>query len=124
MDVGLIQRRYRSLHESITIIALPLSEAIHTHFTRTCSTTLSDLSLRRRDRREQETFMDEGDRELYLEEQAEEDEVLEEMGNCVPAVGFVMGPERIMGDLREVRDMIKRVKKEGLRLRAGEGGRI
>lgn len=75
--------RYKSLTDSLHVIALSLPKQLSTQFVRACSAHLNDLEQARQDRMYQEEYMDEGDLDIYSEEQEEEDTALDYMGKAL-----------------------------------------
>ena len=81
---------------------------------RETNTHLEDLSGRRSDRKSQEPYMDEGDRELYYEEQEEEDVCLDHMAKTLDMLGRFTSDEATAGQIEHVLKRCAQVRSQGL----------
>ncbi|ORX38501.1 armadillo-type protein [Kockovaella imperatae] len=116
VDFGYLALLYKSFTDSLHVIATPLPPTLLNHLLRETSAHLTDLHGRREDRQVLETQMDEGDRELFLEEQVDEDGCLDHMAKCLDMVIQIGGLER--GDQHRIGEIMRscgQVRDEGLK---------
>jgi hypothetical protein len=78
--------RLKSFTDALHVIGMPLPAQLTSHLLRTCQGSLNDLRARREDRLSQEEYMDEGDLQIYQEEQEEEGTALEHMSKALGMV--------------------------------------
>lgn len=111
--------RYKSFTDSLHVIALSLPPQLISHLFRTCSSHLDDLRGTREDRLIQEEYMDEGDLDIYSEEQEDEDTALDYMAKaldmCVKYDENVEVRQAVDGLWKRI-DQVKRMRLRGERL--------
>lgn len=101
---------YKSFTDSIHVINVPLPPSLMSHFVRACSGHLNDLSARREDRLAQDEFMDEGDREIYMQEQEEEETALDYMAKGFDMILRFDEDEEVRGAVEGLWQKIAQVK--------------
>lgn len=78
--------RYKSFTDALQVIQISLPDDLNNRLYRTTEAHLVDLLGRREDRRAQSPYMDDDDREMYIEEETEEDACLDHMAKAMGGV--------------------------------------
>lgn len=123
-DFGYLGLLYKSFADSLHVIAAPLPFHLTTRTFRLTSGHLLDLLGRREHRQQHVPYMDPGDREIYLEEQGEEDSCLDNIFSAMDMIGQ-LGVEGgdVDGELRAGMEMVlKQIGQVRAQAMAGEEG--
>nr|XP_019044705.1 hypothetical protein I302_06618 [Kwoniella bestiolae CBS 10118]OCF23635.1 hypothetical protein I302_06618 [Kwoniella bestiolae CBS 10118] len=119
-DPSFLALLYKSFTDSLHVISLSLPPQLSTLLLKTTEAHLRDLESRRIDRELQSEYMDEADREIYMEEQEDEDSALDQIENAL----FMVLQFNEDGAMEEKVEELKRLKGEVRKrgLDGGEGG--
>ncbi|KAK4688592.1 hypothetical protein P7C73_g1524, partial [Tremellales sp. Uapishka_1] len=115
VDFGFLRLLYQSFTDSLHVISLSLPPKLTTQLLKTTKAHLVDLQSRREDRESQGPYMDESDREMFFEEQEEENECLEGMGKALDMVGGLAGEKEVKVEIEGLMKLIGTVGVLGLK---------
>ncbi|WVQ68050.1 uncharacterized protein L199_006256 [Kwoniella botswanensis] len=110
---------YKSFTDSLHVISLSLPFNLSQQLIKSTEAHLRDLESRRVDRELQADYMDEADREIYMEEQENEDSAMDQVENALFMILQFNGDEQVKNRVEELRTLKGQVKKRGL-----EGGEV
>ncbi|KAK8854777.1 hypothetical protein IAR55_003516 [Kwoniella newhampshirensis] len=113
-DWSFLALLYKSFTDSLHVIATPLPADLSNRMISNTRSHLNDLHTTRLDREAQSPYMDEADREIYLEEQRDENTCVDMMGKSMDMIVRI-GGEGMRGGVDEVKSLIRAVRKRGLK---------
>ncbi|WVQ81844.1 hypothetical protein IAT38_003971 [Cryptococcus sp. DSM 104549] len=124
-DFAFLALLYKSFIDSLRVVDTPLPLQLSTQLLRATSSQLTTIANIRADRELQEPYMDDGDREIYLEEQLEENACLTHMKKAMETVlktGRAGGgiEKEVEDGVKEILQVIAGVKARGMKEIAGE----
>ncbi|OXC61007.1 hypothetical protein C358_03550, partial [Cryptococcus neoformans MW-RSA852] len=124
-DIGYTALLYKSFTDSLHVISAPFPVELTTQLLKSGHAVLHTIVQTRADREAQEPYMDESDKEIYLEEQNEEEACLTQLRKALEMVIKVgdsnVGTEQgalangLREELQGALDMVKEVKKRGMK---------
>ncbi|WVN85920.1 uncharacterized protein L203_101073 [Cryptococcus depauperatus CBS 7841] len=124
-DVGFTALLYKSFTDSLHVVSTPFPPNLTTQLLKCTLSVLQNLAQTRADREEQAPYMDESDREIYLEEQSEEEVCLKHIKKALEMlvkVGTSQAGEEIgaLGDgireqIQNAFEIIEEAKKRGMK---------
>ncbi|WVR00016.1 hypothetical protein IAU59_007158 [Kwoniella sp. CBS 9459] len=85
-DPAFLALLYKSFTDSLHVIALPLPPNLSTQLLNSTTAHLNAIHTARVDREAQAPYMDEGDREIFMEDQENEDSALDQIGAALEMV--------------------------------------
>ncbi|AFR95617.1 karyopherin/importin that interacts with the nuclear pore complex [Cryptococcus neoformans C23] len=124
-DIGYTALLYKSFTDSLHVISAPFPVELTTQLLKSGHAVLHTIAQTRADREAQEPYMDESDKEIYLEEQNEEEACLTQLRKALEMVIKVgdsnVGTEQgalangLREELQGALDMVKEIKKRGMK---------
>ncbi|WRT68414.1 uncharacterized protein IL334_005390 [Kwoniella shivajii] len=112
-DSSFVALLYKSFADSLHVVALSLPTNLSNHLINTTTAHLRDFHSARVDREAQSEYMDEADREIYLEEQENENSALDQIDKAMEMI--LKYDESLKDKVGSVQDLRLETRRRGLK---------
>nr|XP_019011486.1 uncharacterized protein I206_03586 [Kwoniella pini CBS 10737]OCF50267.1 hypothetical protein I206_03586 [Kwoniella pini CBS 10737] len=114
-DPSFLALLYKSFTDSLHVVSLSLPSNLSTQLINSTEAHLRDLKSTRIDREIQSEYMDEADKEIYLEEQENENSALDQIENSLIMIKQFDEQEEFTSRIDKVQGLRTEVRKRGLK---------